>query len=72
MVCTGIIAGGGDDGDDVLDTEQNEILRNAQEMIKRLQTDRNRKEDEIVRHQNMLRDHREAAIRCALPSAGYI
>ena len=56
-------AGDDDDVADAQHTEENELLRSAQDMIKRLTKERSQKEDEIIRHQTMLRDHREQAIR---------
>eukprot|EP01047_Picozoa_sp_COSAG01_P022872 COSAG01_NODE_1374_length_10539_cov_3652.142241_5_plen_1084_part_00 len=51
-----------DGGEDIRETEDRELLRSAQEMIERLHAERSRKDEEIVRMQQMMHDVRERAV----------
>ena len=49
-------------GESARDTEESELLVQAQTTINRLQKDRAKKEDELIRYQDTLRDLRERAV----------
>ena len=49
-------------GESARDTEESELLVQAQTTINRLQKDRAKKEEELIRYQDTLRDLRERAV----------